>query len=85
MWFKARSELLDSLRHKAINRAGGETAGIARGAGPARFPPPSASPAISPYSDAAKPAKAMNAQGNPFNPADFGFFRKYSTPEVQIH
>jgi hypothetical protein len=35
--------------------------------------------------EAAKLAKAMKANGKPFNPADFGFFRKYSTPEVQIH
>ena len=35
---------------------------------------------------AAKLAKLHIAQGKDFNPADFGFFRKYSTPaEVQIH
>ena len=34
---------------------------------------------------AAKLAKLHISQGKSFNPADFGFFRKYSTPEVQIH
>jgi hypothetical protein len=34
---------------------------------------------------AAKLAKLNIAQGLDFDPADFGFFRKYSTPEVQIH
>ena len=34
---------------------------------------------------AAKLAKLHISQGKSFDPADFGFFRKYSTPEVQIH
>ena len=34
---------------------------------------------------AAKLAKLHIAKGQSFDPAEFGFFRKYSTPEVQIH
>ena len=34
---------------------------------------------------AARLAKLHISQGKDFDPADFGFFRKYSTPEVQIH
>jgi len=34
---------------------------------------------------AAKIAKQYKTQGKTFLPSDFGFFRKYSAPEVQIH